>query len=160
MFRAHMHIIRRSKLHYTASGIIAPVREYMCSKHVETWNKLIVKQKFCTSSWLITEMHGQQKVKKINNYSVFVRIGMVTSHVFQSAGIFWFVEISAEKQYLCYRRTHIYFFVFLLAIRKNRIYKLLCWLHKVRYDTMYCYDVVVMSPQVPCKVLVSGSRKT
>jgi len=29
--------------------------EYMCSKHVEAWNKLIVKQKFCASSWLITE---------------------------------------------------------------------------------------------------------
>jgi len=24
---------------------------------------IIVKQKFCTSSWLITEMHGQQNVK-------------------------------------------------------------------------------------------------
>jgi len=42
--------------------------ERMCSKHVEAWNKLIVKQKFCASSWLITEinileMHGQQNVK-------------------------------------------------------------------------------------------------
>ena len=35
--------------------------EHMCSKHVEAWNKLIVKQKFCASSWLITEMHGQKK---------------------------------------------------------------------------------------------------
>jgi len=26
------------------------------SKHVEAWNKLIVKQKFCASSWLITEI--------------------------------------------------------------------------------------------------------
>jgi len=24
--------------------------------HVEAWNKLIVKQKFCASSWLITEI--------------------------------------------------------------------------------------------------------
>jgi len=30
--------------------------EHMCSKHVEAWNKLIVKQKFCVSSWLITEI--------------------------------------------------------------------------------------------------------
>ena len=37
--------------------------EHMCLKHVEAWNKLIVKQKFCASSWLITEMHGQQNVK-------------------------------------------------------------------------------------------------
>ena len=30
--------------------------EHMCSKHVEARNKLIVKQKFCASSWLITEI--------------------------------------------------------------------------------------------------------
>jgi len=29
--------------------------EHMCLKHVEAWNKLIVKQKFCASSCLITE---------------------------------------------------------------------------------------------------------
>ena len=29
----------------------------MCSKHVETWNKFIVKQKFCASSWFITEIN-------------------------------------------------------------------------------------------------------
>jgi len=50
MFRAHVLIIRRSKLHYTAS-------EHMCSKHVGAWNKLILKQKFCASSWLITEIN-------------------------------------------------------------------------------------------------------
>ena len=32
-----------------------PDDEHMCSKHVEAWNKLIVKQKFCALSWLITE---------------------------------------------------------------------------------------------------------
>jgi len=31
--------------------------EHMRSKHAETWNKLIVKQKFCASSWLITEIN-------------------------------------------------------------------------------------------------------
>jgi len=43
MFRAHVLIIRRSKLHYTASGIITP----------------------------ISEIHGQQTVVKIShkNYS-------------------------------------------------------------------------------------------
>jgi len=34
-----------------------PHDEHMCSKHVEAWNKLIVKQKFCASSWLITEIY-------------------------------------------------------------------------------------------------------
>ena len=34
-----------------------PDDEHMCSKHVEAWNKLIVKQKFCASSWFITEIN-------------------------------------------------------------------------------------------------------
>ena len=70
MFRAHVLIIMRSKLYYTASGIITPIGLMIpeavqcnfdllmmstCSKHVEAWNKLIVKQKFCASSLLITE---------------------------------------------------------------------------------------------------------
>ena len=34
-----------------------PDDEQICSKHVEAWNKLIVKQKFCASNWLITEIN-------------------------------------------------------------------------------------------------------
>ena len=34
-----------------------PDDEHMCSKHVDAWNKLIVKQQFCASSWLITEIN-------------------------------------------------------------------------------------------------------
>jgi len=34
----------------------SPDDEQMCSKYVHSWNKLIVKQKFCASSWLITEI--------------------------------------------------------------------------------------------------------
>ena len=34
-----------------------PDDEHMCWKHVEAWNKLIVKQNFCASSWLITEIN-------------------------------------------------------------------------------------------------------
>ena len=34
-----------------------PDDDHVCSKHVEAWNKLIVKQKFCASSWLITEIN-------------------------------------------------------------------------------------------------------
>jgi len=32
--------------------------EHLCSKHVEAWNKIIVKQKCCASSWLITEVNN------------------------------------------------------------------------------------------------------
>jgi len=35
----------------------SPNDEHICSKNVEAWNKLIVKQKFCASSWLITEIN-------------------------------------------------------------------------------------------------------
>jgi len=42
---------------FTISLFHAPTCfEHMCSKHVEAWNKLTVKQKFCASSWLITEI--------------------------------------------------------------------------------------------------------
>jgi len=34
-----------------------PDDEHMCSKHVAAWNKLVVKEKFCASIWLITEIN-------------------------------------------------------------------------------------------------------
>ena len=34
--------------------------EHMCSKHVEAWNELIVKQKFCASSWLSPDINMTQ----------------------------------------------------------------------------------------------------
>jgi len=59
MFRAHVLIIRRSKLHYAASGIITPTG---------------VKQTFCASSWLITEMHSQQNVKTTQKLFPYISI--------------------------------------------------------------------------------------
>jgi len=71
MFRAHVLIIRRSKLPYTASGIITPIGglrptatymcddtrcciiqfwppddEHICSKHVEAWNRTYCETNF------------------------------------------------------------------------------------------------------------------
>ena len=45
-----------------------PDDEHMYSKHVESWNKLIVKQNFLciklVNYWdKYTEMHGQQNIK-------------------------------------------------------------------------------------------------
>jgi len=40
-----------------------PDDEHMCSKHVQAWNKLIVKQNFCASSWLITEIKLLESVR-------------------------------------------------------------------------------------------------
>ena len=39
-----------------------PHDEHMCSKHVEAWNKLIVKQTFCATIWLITEVNISYKL--------------------------------------------------------------------------------------------------
>ena len=37
MFRAHVLIIRRSKLHYTASGIITPIGDRLLHRLREDW---------------------------------------------------------------------------------------------------------------------------
>jgi len=50
MFRANVLIIRRSKLPYTATGIITPIGVMIPDKY--------------------TEMHGQQNVKKINDLNM------------------------------------------------------------------------------------------
>ena len=58
MFRAHVLITYRCD--DTRGCVIQfwpPDDEHMCSKHVEAWNKLIVKQKFCASSLLNTEIN-------------------------------------------------------------------------------------------------------
>jgi len=52
--------------------------EYMCSKHVEAWNKLIVKQKFCASSWLITRINPLPEFilihQQLTNWPEFILI--------------------------------------------------------------------------------------
>jgi len=46
-----------------------PDDEHMCSKHVEEWNKLAVKQKFCASSLLITEINSRNAQLEDRNCS-------------------------------------------------------------------------------------------
>ena len=44
-----------------------PDDKHMYSRHVEAWNKLIAKQNFCASCWLITEINfsfGWYNLKK------------------------------------------------------------------------------------------------
>jgi len=52
-FEHHVLIIRRSKLHYIASGIITPIG----GRLVHRCTRLIPKQIFCASSCLITEIN-------------------------------------------------------------------------------------------------------
>ena len=63
-----------------------PDDEHMCSKHVEAWNKLIVKQKFCASSWLITEINiPRHTVSKTSKYES----RFVTNCPLYRASILW-----------------------------------------------------------------------
>jgi len=58
-----------------------PDDEHMCSKHVEARNKLIVKQKFYASSWLITEIN-------ILRCTVSKTSKKITDHLFYICQIF------------------------------------------------------------------------
>ena len=126
MFRAHVLIFSRSKLHYTASGIITliggrlvhrlredcvmqfwpPDDVHMCSKHVEAWNKLIVKQKFCASSWLSIEINIQRcmvsKMLKKNSacFGQFLRPSSGVFHCTHSNGISqWWANYGPRARY-------------------------------------------------------------
>jgi len=44
----------------------------MCSKYVEAYNKFIVKQNFCASSWLITEINKSDKYC-LHNFALTIR---------------------------------------------------------------------------------------
>ena len=56
-----------------------PNDEHMCSKHVDAWNKLIVKQNILCMKLVnywdkYTEMRGQQNVKKMET---FVKVALL-----------------------------------------------------------------------------------
>jgi len=53
---AHHHTCRCDDTRGGVMQFWPPDDDHMCSKHVEAWNKLSVKQIFCASSWLITEI--------------------------------------------------------------------------------------------------------
>ena len=55
--------------------------ERICSKHVEAWNKFIVKQKFCASSWLITEIKPVCKVGQIINLAFVIKIASTSAEI-------------------------------------------------------------------------------
>ena len=56
--------------------------EHMRSKHLEAWNKLIVKQQFCTSSWLITEINILKcTVSKTSKYKKLCLTDILYIHI-------------------------------------------------------------------------------
>ena len=67
-----------------------PDDEHMCSKHVEAWNKLIVKQKFCVSSWLITEINILRRTVSKSMLSSFLWLsGFVWVRMWIGGGFLW-----------------------------------------------------------------------
>ena len=82
--------------------------EHMCSKHVEAWNKLIVKYKFCASSWLITEINILScTVRRTSKFSV--------KHIYFTCQYSWHSHVQAishlqaksnSKQYTTYKKVY------------------------------------------------------
>ena len=60
MFRAHVLIIRRSKLHYTASGIITHIGVILCIKLVNYSDKYVI-----TSLYMYRYLHITQLLLRI-----------------------------------------------------------------------------------------------
>jgi hypothetical protein len=89
--------------------------ENMCLKHVEAWNKLTVKQKFCASSWLITEIKKKhEKLSKQLNNTVFSKLRLnrtVGSHLKLSntvnlTSILFEANTTHNKNYMNTIETH------------------------------------------------------
>ena len=104
------------KIVYTASGIITPLGlmqfwppddEHMCSKHVEAWNKILLWNKFCASSWLNTETNYEllsncKKIKLLESNHILhvsrIRVKWLKSKLISSLtfsiGHFWSIHVT------------------------------------------------------------------
>jgi len=78
----------------------APDDEHMFSKHVQVWNKVIIKQKFCTSSWFITEIYILScTVSKTSKFSVALRQGKCRLYYMQRGCTLCEIEIMRYKTF-------------------------------------------------------------
>jgi len=59
-----------------------PDDEYMCLKHVEAWNKLIVKQNVSALSWLITDINILERTQIMCRRQTSLLMVFVTSLIF------------------------------------------------------------------------------
>jgi hypothetical protein len=70
-----------------------PDNKHMCLKHVKAWNKLIVKHKFCASSWLIPGINILRcTVSKTSKYGKRLVAAMCSPSPYTSiadAGYLW-----------------------------------------------------------------------
>jgi len=75
-----------------------PDDEHICSKYVETWNKLIVKQNFCASSWLITDINNQCRFTNMFNHMLSFLTNMFQSLLWPLSGC-----VITRILYSCYK---------------------------------------------------------
>jgi len=76
-----------------------------CSKHVEAYNKLIVKQKYCASSWLITKVNlSKQYKRKDSNHSEIIFLHKCFAHVLADGSHLQGIRVSGKNAPL----THIF----------------------------------------------------
>ena len=87
-----------------------PDDEHMRSKHVEAWNKLIVKQKFYASSWLITEIYWDARSAKRQKQKCLVKFFSCIrwAIILQQLWLQWLWNCSEEAD-------HCIFFIFIMS---------------------------------------------
>jgi len=123
-----------------------PDDEHMCSKHVEAWNKLIVKQKFCASSWLITEMQGQQNVKKYPQ-----QFYIVYSVHYDAVHVQVLTIITRNTPLLSEQHSVIFMYIIL-----NNTYKILNGWYQNIYTMIVTYFTAVCLKKFWCQVPWDG----
>ena len=97
-----------------------PDDEHICWKHVEAWNKLIVKQNCCASSWLITQInlvcsHRTDPARPIKKKKTFKLHNEVCRQTDRNSLLFTFylyilstrIAQSAQSHYLTYHSCSI-----------------------------------------------------
>ena len=80
--------------------------EHMCLKHVETWNKLIVKQKFCAASCLITD------INILNKKSIKVSLKLIIDITLLHALWSLIIIIYTRTKMLQYVWISIYIYIY------------------------------------------------
>ena len=92
IFRTHVLIIRRSKLHYTASGIITLIGGRSAT---------YCKTNLCASSWLITEIN---KLIQLSPVLIFVHrsVGLIATYIVGWCGF------TASKRCKAWRISTVY----------------------------------------------------
>jgi len=91
---AHHHTYRCDDTRGCETQFWPPDDEHTCSKHVEAWNKLIVKQKFCVSSWLIIEINKNFMFGKMFKFQKYSNCRETCGYIRQVRILFFYVLLT------------------------------------------------------------------